>query len=46
MSITKTYGFNSLSKAVFVRMKALHKPQKESVGLVYFLIESPNLFEV
>ena len=27
-------------------MKALHRPQKEGVGLFYFLIESPNLSEV
>ena len=45
-SIAKTYGFNSLSEAVFVRMEALHRPQKEAVGLVCSLIESPNLSEV
>ena len=45
-SIIKTYRFNSLSEAVFVRMEALHRPQKEAVGLFCFLIESPNLSEV
>ena len=44
--ITKTHGFNSLSEAVFIHMKALHRPQKEAVGLFYFLIESSNLSEV
>ena len=46
MAIAKTYGFNSLSEAVVVRMEALHRPQKEAVGLVRSLIESPNLSEV
>ena len=46
MSIAKTYGFNSLSEAVFVCIKALHWPQKEAIGLVCSLIKSPNLFEV
>ena len=46
MAIAKTYELNSLSEAVVVRMEALHRSQKEAVGLVRFLIESPNLFEV
>lgn len=46
MSIEKIYGFNSLSEAVFVRMEALCRPQKEAVGFVNSLIESPNLSEV
>ena len=45
-SIAKTYRFNSLSKVVFVYMKALRKPQKKAVGFVCSLIESPNLSEV
>ena len=45
-SIAKTYGFNSLSEAVFVRMEALYRPQKEAVGLVCSLIKSPNLSKV
>ena len=44
--IAKTYGFNSLSKAVFVCIEILHRPQKEAVGFVCSLIELPNLFEV
>ena len=46
MSITKTYGFNSLSEAVFVCMEALHKSQKEAVGFFCSLIELLNLSEV
>ena len=46
MSIVKTYGFNSLSEAVFIRIEELHRPQKEAVSLVYSLIESPNLSKV
>ena len=45
-SITKTYGFNSLSEAVFVRMEALHRPQKEAIGLFCSLIVSPKLSQV
>ena len=46
MLIAKIYGFNSLSKVVFVRIEALYRPQKEVVGLVCSLIESSNLSEV
>ena len=45
-SIAKTYGFNSLSETVFVHMEALHKSQKEGIGLLCSLIESLNLSEV
>ena len=45
-SIAKTYGFNSLSKAVLVRIEALCRFQKEAVSFVCFLIELSNLFEV
>ncbi len=44
--IAKTYRFNSLFKAVFVYIEVLHKAQKEAVGFVCSLIESPNLSEV
>lgn len=46
MLIAKTYGFNSLFKAVFVCIKVLCRPQKEVVGFVCSLIELPNLSEI
>ena len=46
MSIAKTFEFNSLSEAVFVCMEVLLRPQKETVDLLCFLIESPNLSEI
>lgn len=45
-AIAKTYGFNSLSETIVVRMKALHRPQKEAIALIRVLIESSNLFKV
>ena len=45
-SIAKTHGFNLLFEAVFVRMEALYRAQKKTVGLVSFLIKSPNLSNV
>lgn len=46
MAKVKIYIFNSLSEAIIIHIKVLHRSQKETVFVIYALIKLSNLFKV